>query len=91
MPKIRVYDPAMCCSTGVCGPTIDPALVRFSADADWAKGQKIELVRYNLSQEPMAFVNNPVVKQFFGSFWRRSIAADLGGRGDRPGRALSDP
>ncbi|MHB1737273.1 MAG: arsenite efflux transporter metallochaperone ArsD [Acidithiobacillus sp.] len=64
MTKIRVYDPAMCCSTGVCGPTIDPALVCFSADADWAKGQEIDLVRYNLSQEPMAFVNNSVVKQF---------------------------
>ena len=64
MTKIRVYDPAMCCNTGVCGPTVDPALVRFSADADWAKGQEIDLVRYNLSQEPMAFVNNSVVKQF---------------------------
>ena len=64
MTKIRVYDPAMCCSTGVCGPTIDPALVRFSADVDWAKGQGIDLIRYNLSQEPMAFVHNSVVKQF---------------------------
>lgn len=64
MTKIQVYDPAMCCSTGVCGSTIDPALVRFSADADWAKGQGIDLVRYNLGQEPMAFVHNSVVKRF---------------------------
>lgn len=64
MTKIQVYDPAMCCSTGVCGSTIDPALVRFSADADWAKGQGIDLVRYNLGQEPMAFVHNLVVKRF---------------------------
>ena len=27
--KIEIYDPAMCCSTGVCGPSIDPELVRI--------------------------------------------------------------
>jgi hypothetical protein len=32
MPKIRVFDPAMCRSAGVCGPEVDPALVRFAAD-----------------------------------------------------------
>ena len=25
MPKLQVFDPAMCCSTGVCGPSVDPA------------------------------------------------------------------
>lgn len=30
MTKIQVLDPAMCCSTGVCGPTVDPALIRFA-------------------------------------------------------------
>jgi hypothetical protein len=29
---IRVFDPAMCCSTGVCGPSIDPELTRFAGD-----------------------------------------------------------
>ena len=32
MAKIEVYDPAMCCSTGVCGPEPDEQLARFSAD-----------------------------------------------------------
>lgn len=27
--KIQIYDPAMCCSTGVCGPSVDPELVRI--------------------------------------------------------------
>jgi hypothetical protein len=32
-----VFDPAMCCSTGVCGPSVDPELARFAADLDWLK------------------------------------------------------
>ncbi len=61
--KIQVYDPPMCCSTGVCGPSVDPALVRFAADLDWLKRQGVSVERYNLSQQPAAFVENPVVKQ----------------------------
>jgi hypothetical protein len=37
MTSIRVFDPAMCCSTGICGPSVDPQLVRFAADLDWLK------------------------------------------------------
>lgn len=60
--KIEIYDPPMCCSTGVCGPSVDPALVRFAADLDWLKRQGVAVERYNLSQQPAAFVENPVVK-----------------------------
>lgn len=61
MPTVQVFDPAMCCSTGVCGPQVDPALVRFSADLDWLKGQGVTVERFNLSQTPAAFVANPLV------------------------------
>ena len=37
--SIRVYDPPMCCSTGVCGPSVDPELVRVAADLKWAEGR----------------------------------------------------
>lgn len=53
---VRVYDPAMCCSTGVCGTSVDPRLARFAADLDWLKGQGVSVRRFNLSQEPGAFV-----------------------------------
>ena len=39
MTSVKVFDPAMCCSTGVCGPTVDPDLVRFAADLDWLCGR----------------------------------------------------
>jgi hypothetical protein len=46
--KIQIFDPAMCCSTGVCGPSVDPELVRFAADLDWLARQGVEVERYNL-------------------------------------------
>ena len=29
MNKIEIFDPAMCCSTGVCGPSVDPELTEW--------------------------------------------------------------
>ncbi len=63
MAKVQVFDPPMCCSTGVCGPEVDPALVRFASDLEWLKANGVEVERFNLSQEPAAFVGNPVVAQ----------------------------
>jgi AhpD family alkylhydroperoxidase len=63
MSKVQVFDPPMCCSTGVCGPEVDPALVRFAADLEWLKSSGIDVERFNLSQEPAAFVANPIVAQ----------------------------
>jgi hypothetical protein len=60
--KIQIFDPPMCCSTGVCGPAVDPELVQFAADLDWLRRQGVEVERYNLSQQPAAFVNTPAVK-----------------------------
>jgi hypothetical protein len=62
--SIQVFDPALCCSTGVCGVNVDQALVTFSTDADWAKQQGARVERFNLAREPMAFAQNPTVKGF---------------------------
>lgn len=67
MSKIQVYDPAMCCSTGVCGPAVDPALPRVAADVEWLKSKGIEIERYNLAQDIAAFTSNPTVKQALNS------------------------
>ena len=60
--KIQVFDPPMCCSTGVCGPSVDPKLIQFAADLEWLADHGVEVERYNLSQQPGAFTGNPVVK-----------------------------
>ena len=59
---VRVFDPALCCSTGVCGPSIDSDLARFAADLDWLKQQGVVVERYNLAQQPGAFVEHAEVK-----------------------------
>ena len=30
MKKIEIFDPAMCCPTGLCGTNIDPELMRIA-------------------------------------------------------------
>lgn len=62
MKRVEVFDPPMCCSTGVCGPKVDPALVKFAADLHWLANQKIAVERYNLAQQPQAFAANALVK-----------------------------
>ena len=64
MTNIQVFDPALCCSTGVCGVDVDQQLVGFSADVDWAKQIGAQIERFNLAQQPLAFAENPVVKGF---------------------------
>jgi AhpD family alkylhydroperoxidase len=63
MAKLQVFDPPMCCPTGVCGPEVDPALVRFASDLEWLKSSGVEVERFNLAQEPAAFVKSPVVSE----------------------------
>ena len=61
MKKLEVFDPAMCCSTGVCGVEVDPVLAQFAADLKWVAEQGVEVKRYNLGQEPQAFSSNATV------------------------------
>ncbi len=62
MQTIQVFDPAMCCSTGVCGPDVDPKLAQFAADVDWLKSKGVIVQRHNLSQNPAAYVENKLVQ-----------------------------
>ena len=67
MKTIQVYDKPMCCSTGVCGPQVDPVLPRFAADLAWLKSQGHHVERFNLAQQPAAFVQNPEVQQLLAT------------------------
>jgi len=63
MTTMRVYDPAMCCSTGVCGTSVDPQLPRFAADLEWLAAQGVAVERFNLAQQPGAFAADPDVRE----------------------------
>lgn len=60
--NVQVFDKPMCCSTGLCGPEVDPALVRFAGDLDWLKRQGVQVERYNLSQQPREFAQQDDVR-----------------------------
>jgi hypothetical protein len=62
--SIRVFEPALCCNTGVCGEDVDQGLVNFTADLDSIKQQGIDITRHNLANDPASFVQNPVVMSF---------------------------
>lgn len=61
MKTIQVYDKPMCCSTGICGPDVDPVLPTFAADLDWLRNQGHHVERYNLAQQPQAFIENKAI------------------------------
>ncbi|MCM2369085.1 arsenite efflux transporter metallochaperone ArsD [Aporhodopirellula aestuarii] len=67
MKSVQVYDKPMCCSTGVCGPEVDPVLPQFAADLDWLKNQGHHVERYNLAQQPQAFIENETIHQLLGT------------------------
>ena len=76
MKTLEVFDPAMCCSTGVCGVDVDPALVQFAADLKWIEERGVAVQRHNLGQEPQAFASNPaVVKEMEAGMDRLPILA----------------
>jgi hypothetical protein len=77
MPTIRVFDPALCCSSGVCGVEVDQALVTFAADAAWMAAQGHALVRHNLAQEPTLFAAEPAVVALLHADGERALPAFL--------------
>lgn len=64
MNKIEIFDPAMCCATGVCGPSIDPELLRVATTINTLATKGITVTRYGLASEPQAFVDNRKVNEY---------------------------
>jgi hypothetical protein len=74
---VAIYDPAMCCATGVCGPSVDPALLALTRDIRWLEKQGVTVQRYGLSQEPQAFVQEPRVTGLMQAFGDKALPATL--------------
>jgi hypothetical protein len=62
MKTLQTFDPPMCCSTGLCGTEVDPALVSYAALLSDLSQKGVAVERFNLGQQPMAFVQNPAVR-----------------------------
>ncbi|WP_413467522.1 arsenite efflux transporter metallochaperone ArsD [Metabacillus niabensis] len=61
--KVEIFDPAMCCSTGVCGPSVDPELTRIASAVYSLEKKGFEIKRYNLANEPGVFAENNEITQ----------------------------
>jgi arsenite methyltransferase len=66
--RVELYEPAMCCQTGVCGPSMDQRLIDAREDLRWAESQGAVVTRHNLSSDPDAFVVNPKVTGLMAAF-----------------------
>lgn len=61
MPQLKVFDPPMCCSTGICGVNVDPQLTQLASDLSFLKQQGVAVERYNLKDQVKSFIENPQV------------------------------
>lgn len=64
MKHMEIFEQAMCCPTGLCGPSIDPELLRVSTVLDTLKQHGIDVGRYNLTSAPLKFVQTKAVTDF---------------------------
>lgn len=64
MKKICIYEPALCCETGLCGVNVDPELLRISTVLNTLKSKNVTVERYNLNTSPMEFVKNMAVNLY---------------------------
>ncbi|MCF8890630.1 arsenite efflux transporter metallochaperone ArsD [Priestia megaterium] len=63
MKKVEIFDPAMCCSTGVCGPSVDPELTRVASAVFALEKKGFDITRYNLTSQPDKFVDQVEVNK----------------------------
>ncbi|MFC5369246.1 arsenite efflux transporter metallochaperone ArsD [Arcanobacterium bovis] len=77
MAVIRIYEPALCCNTGVCGTDIDEALVTFTADVKALEAKGVDIARANLATDPMKFGEDPAVIAFMQSVGSEGLPLTL--------------
>jgi hypothetical protein len=64
MKEIAIYDPAMCCSTGVCGASVDKELLRVATVIETLNRKGADISRFNLASQPNAFVENQLINDY---------------------------
>ncbi|HSP76356.1 MAG TPA: arsenite efflux transporter metallochaperone ArsD [Cryobacterium sp.] len=79
MAHIEIFEPGLCCGTGICGVDVDQSLVTFSADLDFTRANGGDVARFNLAQEPLAFVENEVARQFLHTVGQEGLPVTLVG------------
>jgi hypothetical protein len=58
---VEIFDPPMCCPTGLCGPTIDQTLVDLIDMVQTLQLENIRVERYQMTSHPTIFIGNAEV------------------------------
>ena len=75
--KVEIYDPAMCCSSGLCGPGIDPLLIRVNEAVLSLQKQGVEVTRFNLAQQPKEFLANSKIADLLKKNGKKALPVIL--------------
>jgi len=67
MKKMQIFEPAMCCSTGLCGVGVDTELLRITTVLNSLKKNGVEVDRFNLTSAPMEFINDKAVNDLLNT------------------------
>jgi hypothetical protein len=67
MKKMKIFEPAMCCPTGLCGVGVDPELLRISTVLETLKKSGAIVDRFNLSSAPAEFITDPVMNAYINT------------------------
>jgi len=61
--RIDIFDPSMCCSSGLCGPAADPVLLRVNEAVSRLEKEYADLTisRHMFGRAVKAFTETPVV------------------------------
>ena len=58
---VELFDPPMCCQTGLCGPTLDQTLLDVNEMILSLQAEGLTVARYQMTGQPQAFLSNPEV------------------------------
>lgn len=61
--NVKIYDPALCCPTGLCGVNIDPELMRIAVVIESLKKKGVIIERFNLRDHPQVYVDNKKINE----------------------------
>jgi hypothetical protein len=59
--EVELFDPPMCCPTGLCGPTLDQTLLDVKEMILALQKENVHVERYQMTSHPNAFLNNAEV------------------------------
>ncbi len=75
--RIEIYDPPMCCSSGLCGPALDPVLVKMNDAVLALKKQGVAVERFNLAQQPKSFMDNKKIAELLKKNGKKILPVTL--------------